>query len=99
MKIKLSSLRLDFQRHKNLIEENVIEYQARFSNGESFPPVYVHFDGSDYFMQDGFHRVEAARREGLEEIDCEVEPGTIEEMEAEYREMLEELLKSLRIPQ
>jgi|SRR5215467_12203390 len=99
MKIKLSSLRLDFQRHKNLIEENVIEYQARFRNGESFPPVYVRFDGTDYFLQDGFHRVEAARREGLEEIDCEVEPGTIEEMEAEYREMLEELLKSLRIPQ
>ena len=93
MKIKLTSLRLDFQPHENLIEENVIEYQVRFRNGEPFPPVYVRFSGTDYFLQDGFHRVEAARREGLEEIDAEVAPGTIAETDAEFQKMLAETRK------
>ena len=96
MKIKLSSLRLDFQPPENLIEDTVVEFQAKFRNGETVDPVFVRFDGTYYFLQDGFHRVEAARREGLDEIDAEVEPGTLAEMESEFRQTVDALKKSLR---
>jgi hypothetical protein len=52
--------------------------------------------GSLNFLQDGFHRVEAARRSGLSEIDAEILPGTLQGMEAEFHEMLKNLKDDLR---
>jgi Homeodomain-like domain-containing protein len=44
--------------------------------GLRFPPVILFFDGSDYWLADGFHRVLAARLAALTEILAEVRPGT-----------------------
>ncbi len=42
---------------------NVVEtYAERLLAGDQFPPVDVYFDEHQYWLADGFHRVEAARR-------------------------------------
>ncbi len=41
-----------------------------------FPRIVLFFDGADHWLADGFHRVEAANKCGLEEIDADVRPGT-----------------------
>ena len=44
--------------------------------GASFPPVLLFFDSTDYWLADGYHRVEAALSIGLNEIAAEVMLGT-----------------------
>lgn len=45
------------------INWNVVEtYTERLLAGDQFPPVDVYFDEHQYWLADGFHRVEAARR-------------------------------------
>jgi ParB-like chromosome segregation protein Spo0J len=91
VKIKLNTLRLDFQDSDCLIEEVVQEKLSVIEAGETLQPIIVRFDGESYFLQDGFHRVEAARRSGLLELDAEILPGTLEDMESEFRAMLDVL--------
>ena len=57
----------------------VADYAADMGNGATFPPVVVFYDGSDYGLADGFHRVEAAKSLGLIEIAADVRPGTLED--------------------
>jgi ParB-like chromosome segregation protein Spo0J len=95
-KIRISKLRLDFQLPEHLIEEGVGQYVEILRNGQVLPPIYVRFDGVNYFLQDGFHRVEAAKREGIEEVDAEIAPGTLDEMESEFRDSLSAALGDLR---
>ena len=93
--IQLSDIRLDFQQPENLLEHTVLEYVNKIMHGEEIPPIRVRFDGTNYFCEDGFHRLEASRRVGATTIQAEIFPGTLEQMEAEYREYLKELRKSL----
>jgi hypothetical protein len=46
-------------------------------------------------LKDGFHRLEAARRLKHRKILAEVTNGTLEEMEAEWRQELEALKRNL----
>ena len=95
-RLPISAIRFDFQPPENLLEDTVQEYLAVLQAGGTIAPVCIRFDGTNYFLEDGFHRVEAARRFGLNEIDAEVLPGTLEQMEAEFREYLQKLKASLR---
>jgi len=95
-KMRLSELRLDFQPPENLLEDEVSRYVEKLRSGQSFPPVYVRFDGVNYFLQDGFHRVEAAKREGVEELAAEIAPGTLADIEAEFQDSLKAIRAGLR---
>ncbi len=53
----------------------VREYADDMAAGEPLPPVVVYHDGTDYWLGDGFHRVEAARKLERETIDAEVLDG------------------------
>ncbi len=53
----------------------VREYADEMAAGTAFPPVVVYHDGTDYWLGDGFHRVEAARKLEHETIDAEVRDG------------------------
>ncbi len=53
----------------------VLEYADDMAAGATLPPVVVYHDGSDYWLADGFHRVEAARKLERETIDAEVLDG------------------------
>jgi len=57
----------------------VAEYAAAAAEGERFPPVVVYYDGSTYWLADGFQRFEAYRRAAVEAIECEVRPGGFSE--------------------
>lgn len=54
----------------------VVEYAEAMSAGAAFPPVVVYIDRDAYWLADGFHRVEAARKAGLTEIAAEVRQGS-----------------------
>lgn len=54
----------------------VADYAGRMQEGVTFPPVVVFFDGTDRWLGDGFHRVNATKAAGLSEIDADVRQGT-----------------------
>ena len=56
--------------------ETVDDYAADMLDGAVFPPVIVFHDGTDYWLADGFHRVEATRKIDHEEIEAEIREGT-----------------------
>jgi hypothetical protein len=79
--LKLSEIRRDgdTQPRSNLNEEVVVDYAERMMAGAEFPPVIVVRDDCNYWLVDGFHRVEAAQRAGRSDITCEVRYGTKED--------------------
>jgi ParB-like nuclease domain len=94
--LRIADIHLDFQPPENLIEETVQEYVCKLLCGEAIEPVVVRFDGSRHLLFDGFHRLEAARRVGRQTIEADVSPGTLADMEAEYREAMEQVKELLR---
>lgn len=54
-----------------------VDYQEAMERGDTFPPVTVFYDGSKYWLADGFHRVYAARGIGKTEIRCEIHEGSL----------------------
>ena len=95
-RIKIEMLRLNFQHSECLIEEAVQEKMQQIAEGQPLEPIVVRFDGESYFVQDGFHRVEAARRCGVQELEAEIAPGTLQDLEAEWQEVLNALRRDLR---
>lgn len=52
------------------------EYSDAMKDGVQFPAVTVFYDGSDYWLADGFHRVNAAQQAGLDTINADIRQGT-----------------------
>lgn len=77
--LKLSQIRTDggTQSREKLDKEAVDEYAEKLQDGEEFPEVQVIQDGDNYWLWDGFHRLEAHRKAGLGVIRAKVEPGTL----------------------
>jgi hypothetical protein len=94
--LQIESIRLDFQSHESLIEETVIEYRERTRAGEQLEPIRVYFDGAHYWLADGFHRIEAARLEGVGNINAEIIPGTYADLQAEWKRLVDALRADLR---
>jgi ParB-like chromosome segregation protein Spo0J len=76
--LELKLIRLDggTQVRAAIKEEAVMRYATDLEGGSVFPPMRVFFDGTDYWMSDGFHRYHAALRIGMATFPCEVETGT-----------------------
>ncbi|MCC6392074.1 MAG: ParB N-terminal domain-containing protein [Bryobacterales bacterium] len=79
--IPISNIRLDggTQPRAAIDFDTVFDYMDAMTDGANFPPVIVFYDGTDYWLADGFHRVKAADQAGREEIACEVHQGTQED--------------------
>jgi len=95
-RIPLSKIRLDFQPPEVLDEEKVLEYIDTLRHRKALPLIQLRFDGSNYFLQDGFHRVEAANRCGLKTLKAEITPGTLEDMERQFQAELKRALADLK---
>jgi len=54
----------------------VEEYAAAWREGAEFPPVVAVYDGTHYWLADGFHRVHGAKAAGLEQIPAEIRQGS-----------------------
>jgi len=76
--VPITQLRRDggTQPRAQLDPNTVQEYAEAMQAGDRFPPVTVFYDGTDYWLADGFHRVAAAERVGFEVIRAETKQGT-----------------------
>lgn len=52
------------------------DYAEAIQNGAQFPPIIAFFDGSEYWLADGFHRVNACKKAGITEVVADVRQGT-----------------------
>jgi hypothetical protein len=48
-------------------------------DGTTFPPIRVWWDGSSYWLSDGFQRLAAAKQAGITEITCKIPEGSLTE--------------------
>lgn len=79
MLLKLPTVRTDggTQPRAQLDFFVIDDYAASMASGAVFPAIEVVYDGTDYWLVDGFHRVEAARQAGIEAIEANVTQGTL----------------------
>lgn len=80
-KLNLLTIKIDggTQARVALNQGVVTEYAESMREGDAFPPITVFFDGSDYWLADGFHRYFATNFNGLTSIDAEVKNGTLDD--------------------
>jgi len=67
------------QGRVTLNQSVVEEYAELMKAGTEFPPVRVWFDGDNYWLSDGFHRVAAAEQIGVTGISTVVCSGDLED--------------------
>jgi hypothetical protein len=79
--LKVLDIRIDggTQIRKKLNKDKVNEYAEQMTDGETFPPITVFFDGSSYWLASGFHRLFANKLNGKETISAEVKDGTVDD--------------------
>jgi hypothetical protein len=77
----LSEIRTDAgcQPRSGIVDEVVEDYHAHLSHGGDLPPVAVFYDGSEYYLADGYHRFAAHDRAGLKRINAIITQGTLRE--------------------
>lgn len=76
--VKLCDIRLDgdTQARAELNNGAVQEYYEAMLAYQEFPRVVVFFDGSDYWLADGFHRFHAFKRtQYADSMECDVHTG------------------------
>lgn len=80
-KLNLLTIKIDggTQARVSLNQDVVKEYAESMREGDVFPPITVFFDGSDYWLADGFHRYFATKANALTSIDAEVKNGTLDD--------------------
>jgi hypothetical protein len=79
MALDISAVRLDggTQPRAGINQAVVEDYASDMeANGAEFPPVQVVYDGADYWLWDGFHRLHARKRNGLYTVSAIVRQGT-----------------------
>ena len=65
------------QSRAQISEDTVSDYAEAMQAGDQFPPITVFFDGVDYYLADGFHRLHAAKQLNKASIQADVKPGTL----------------------
>ncbi|WP_375553374.1 ParB N-terminal domain-containing protein [Roseovarius mucosus] len=76
--IEIAKIRTDggTQSRAAINLETVAEYAEAMRQPETvFPPVILYYDGREYWLADGFHRVEAWREVGRIEVPAEIRQG------------------------
>lgn len=78
MPVSIAAIRRDGgTQPRAFIDWNTVdEYVSALDDGAQFPPVVVYYDGTDYWLADGFHRVEAHAKAGRDDIEADVRQGT-----------------------
>lgn len=76
--LDISNIRIDggTQPRAELNYEVINDYAQQMQEGVHFPPVIVFYDGTDYWLADGFHRYHATKQLCKETIEAEVKQGT-----------------------
>lgn len=76
--IEIAKIKTDggTQPRDSINDEVVEEYAEAMVSGATFPSVTVFYDGQEYWLADGFHRVGAAKKAGRTEIEAQVHQGS-----------------------
>lgn len=76
--LELHKIRIDggTQSRVELHHRTVEEYSEAMGEGAEFPPIVVFFDGSSYWLADGFHRYFAADHAGISSLPTDIRTGT-----------------------
>ena len=77
--VEIAKIRMDggTQPRSRLYEEVVEDYAEDMKQGAEFPPVVIYYDGEEYWLADGFHRVRAKEAIGASEVTAEVILGDL----------------------
>lgn len=77
-RLPLAAIRTDGgTQPRSMIDTSTVEeYAEAMNNGAKFPAITVFFDGQDYWLADGFHRLNAALKLNWLELPAEVHQGT-----------------------
>lgn len=77
IKLDLAKIRIDggTQSRVQIDQRTVDEYADSLDNGDTFPPLDVFHDGTDYWLADGFHRLEAFKARHRKKCDVIVHQG------------------------
>jgi hypothetical protein len=77
--ININSIIIDkgTQSRAAISEDTVTDYAEAMQAGDEFPPVITFFDGVEYYLADGFHRLHAVKRLGKTSIQADVRTGTL----------------------
>lgn len=77
--MNLDAIRIDgdTQARSELDQQHLSNITESMREGVIFPAVVVHFDGSHYWLSDGFHRYFATKANGHTLIDVEIINGTV----------------------
>lgn len=76
--VDLKKIRIDGgTQPREAIDETVVsDYFEAYEGGVELPPALCFFDGSEYWLADGFHRYHARRKGNYDNLETEVRPGT-----------------------
>jgi hypothetical protein len=76
--LEIANIRKDGgTQHRLAVDQGIVaEYASLMLEGVVFPPVRVWYDGTNYWLTDGFQRLAAAERDGRTCIDAEIWQGT-----------------------
>ena len=88
LNLPIKIIRRDFDEPELLFNEKVQEIAEAMRRGDTIPPITVCYDGREYRLQDGFHRVAAALSLGRDMIEAEVLPPTLADSQAEFAPMV-----------
>lgn len=77
-RLAIDVIRIDgeTQPRAEVNDEIVNDYAQQMNDGVAFPRVIVFFDGSEYWLADGFHRYHASKLNGNATIDADIREGT-----------------------
>lgn len=80
-KVKIDAIRIDGGTQGRVVidQSTVQDYVERMKDGAEFPRVFCVFDGTTYWLVDGFHRYHAFKILNLKEVEIDYKPGTLEE--------------------
>lgn len=75
--VRVKAIRIDgdTQARVMLDERTIDEYAEAIKGGARLPPVVVFYDGTAYWLGDGYHRVYAHVRLGTLKTECEIRGG------------------------
>lgn len=79
--LAISEIRTDggTQPRATINSDAIADYMDSMMRGAVFPPLDVFYDGSYYWLADGFHRLKAAEQSSFSLLDCDVHQGTRED--------------------
>ena len=57
-------------------DDAIESYAEEMAQGAEFPAITIYYDGTKYWLADGFHRLLAVKRNGGTAIEADVQPGS-----------------------